>query len=156
MNPPTSLSAPGSVDMQSPELDSILTQIKGSVVPVITPSHACNLSGDARSNCVLTAEQTRAARFLQAVESDRTLTDREILQHARDCARLMEAAYRAYEVTNDPQDRQRAMEWLKHRDEALNRMSAEWKAAREAEIQEAIGVDYFFQTADKARESRLA
>lgn len=96
----------------------------------------------------------RVGRFLQAVAAARTVSDAEIRQHAMDSAHLMEAAYERFQASGDPADREEAVLWMHRRDEAMRSLSPAWKAAREAQIQQAIGQGtgcYFMDCADAAR-----
>ena len=73
------------------------------------------------------------------------LSDAELIRHVQDCGRHMLAHYERFETLGDPADREAAQHWLKAQNEAQAALSATAKAAREAEIQQAIddGVGYF-------------
>ena len=73
------------------------------------------------------------------------LSDAELRQHIQDCGRHMLAHYERFETLGDPADREAAQHWLKAQNDAQAALSATAKAAREAEIQQAIddGVGYF-------------
>ena len=73
------------------------------------------------------------------------LSDAELIRHVQDCGRHMLAHYERFETLGDPADREAAQHWLKAQNDAQAALSATAKAAREAEIQQAIddGVGYF-------------
>ncbi len=73
------------------------------------------------------------------------LSDAELIRHVQDCGRHMLAHYERFETLGDPADREAAQHWLKAQNEAQAALSATAKAAREAEIQQAIddGVGFF-------------
>ena len=73
------------------------------------------------------------------------LSDTELIRHVQDCGRHMLSHYERFETLGDPADREAAQHWLKAQNEAQAALSATAKAAREAEIQQAIddGVGYF-------------
>lgn len=95
----------------------------------------------------------RVGRYLQAVAAAREVSDAEIRQHAMDSAHLMEAAYERFQASGDPADREEAVLWMHHRDEAMRSLSPAWKAAREAQIQQAINesAGHFIEMGDAAR-----
>jgi len=93
----------------------------------------------------------RVGRVLAEIEARRVLTDREIRQHSMDCARLADAAMTRWNTFGNDSDRAEAALWARRMTEAHQALSPEWKAAREAEIQRAIGVDYFTAQADSHR-----
>lgn len=95
----------------------------------------------------------RVGRVLQDMNAGRAVTDAEILQHAADCTRLMEAAYERFQANQNPADREEALLWMRRRDEARRSLSPAFKAAREAQIRQEIeqGVGYFSDQADRAR-----
>lgn len=125
--------------------------------PILTASGAEALSLDLEAQHAGAASCTahlRVGRFLQAMAAARELTDQEIRQHAADCAQLMEQAYSRFEATGNPADREEACLWMHRRDEAMRALSPAWKAAREAQIQQAIAEStgcYFIDSADAAR-----
>lgn len=119
-----------------------------------TAQHEAHHTGAASCEPLL-----RVGRFLQAVAAAREISDAEIRQHAMDCAHLMEAAYERFQASGDPADREEAVLWMHRRDEAMRSMSPAWKAAREAQIQQAIGQGsgcYFMDSADADRARRTA
>jgi hypothetical protein len=87
----------------------------------------------------------RVGRVLQTMAAARSVSDQELLQHIADCTLLMQQAYERYEASANPAERQEAILWMRRRDEAQRSMSPEWKAAREARIQQDIteGVAFF-------------
>lgn len=98
----------------------------------------------AMGGCVL---MMRVGRFLQDVLYDRQVADDELRQHAMDCTLLMERAHFRFEQFGDPADRDEAVMWMHYRDRANRSLSPEWKAKREADIQES----HFESLADQAR-----
>lgn len=93
----------------------------------------------------------RVGRVLQNFAAARVVGDDEILQHARDCTSLMDTAYGRYIAHGTVHDREDALLWMHRRDEALRSLSPGWKAAREAEIQRAIGADHFLEQGEVGR-----
>lgn len=94
---------------------------------------------------------SRVGLVLQEIAAARVVSDAELRQHALDCTHLMEVAYERYQAHQIAADREEAALWMHRRDEALRSLSAEWKAAREAEIQRAIAADHFVECGDAAR-----
>lgn len=94
----------------------------------------------------------RVGAFLHAW-CERPVSDAELHQHATDCTHLMEVAYARFQAYGDPADREQACLWMHGRDEALRALSPQWKAQREAQIQQSIaeGCGYFIEQGDAAR-----
>lgn len=97
----------------------------------------------------------RVGRVLQDLSAARAVSDDDIRQHARDCTLLMESAYERFQAGDctDITAREEAYLWMHRRDEANRCLSPQWKAAREAQIQQAIsaGAGYFIEQGDAAR-----
>ena len=93
----------------------------------------------------------RVGRVLQDMAAARAISDDEIRQHAADCTFLMESAYDRFQASGDVSEREAAYLWMHRRDEALRSLSPEFKAAREREIQRAIGAGFFIDQADADR-----
>lgn len=81
-----------------------------------------------------------------------SMSDAEIRQHAIDCTDLMEQAHDRFMAHGQPADREEAVRWMHRRDAANAALSPEWKAAREAQIQQRIAQGcYFVEQGDAAR-----
>lgn len=97
----------------------------------------------------------RVGRVISDMAAARAVGDFELRQHALDCAHLMEEAYGRFQATGNVHDREDALLWMSRRDEALRSLSPAWKAAREAEIQQAIGQGCFFMEQGDAARARI-
>lgn len=104
-------------------------------------------SGAMAEACLL----NRVGRVLQDISAGRGVSDTEIRQHEADCRRLSEICYERFQQSHNPTDREDAVLWQHRAAEAHSALSPAWKAAREAEILQAIGAGYFVDQGDAAR-----
>lgn len=112
------------------------------------PTSIENPPTDGSGRCLLIA---RVSRVLQDMAAARPVSDQDLRQHAADCSALMEQAYARFEEHGIPADREEAVLWMFRRDEAHRSLSPAWRAAREAQIQQAIaqGVGFFVTEGDQ-------
>lgn len=94
---------------------------------------------------------SRTARVLSDLHCARPVSDSDLLQHREDCRFLMELAHERFLISDDPKDLAEARLWMYRWQEAIQRLSPEWKANREAQIAECIGAAYFIEQGTAAR-----
>jgi len=122
-----------------------------SLTPGYVPGETLPLAEQAGSALCDISLMNRVGRVLRDFAAERAPTDDEVRQHIRDCTFLMESAYGRFQAWGTVADREEAYLWMCRRDEALRSLSPAWKAARETEIQQAIGIDFFKDQADRDR-----
>lgn len=84
-------------------------------------------------------------QFLQRF-AQRELTDDELELHIAHCGQLFQHAYERFQAYGDPAERDAALLWLHHQNEAMLARSPAVQAARHAEFERRLvdeGLDYF-------------
>lgn len=99
------------------------------------------------------ALQNRVARVQGDLRAGRTVSDADLIQHRADCTRLMEAAAELW--LQGCESRETVEIWQARALEAHSMLSPAWKAAREAQIQQAIGQGCFFVEQGDAARARI-
>jgi hypothetical protein len=106
--------------------------------PQFIPAMGAEVKAQMEDKCktVLTSQVcvlSRTARITRDLHCGRTVPDADLLQHREDCRFLMEVAHDRFLITGEPQDLADARMWMHRMHEAIQRLSPEWKAAREAQ-----------------------